>query len=361
MSPATIDYGDGPDSDQLEITLFGPGYGEAIVVHLGLDRWMLVDSCMAPGASIPASADYLKQIGVAPSAVKALVASHWHDDHVKGMSQLVNLYQGADFFVPAVLATKDSRAFLSAYSGAQCSGLSRGTKELYDSLLACKSSIAVKSRCEILYDQAQPIPLHVVAFSPTEPAFSQFLAHILEYVPQMNTSLPIGHAPDVSPNITSVVLHIKLGQHTMLLGADLERHTTAGWDVVVSDAWCRKKSPADIFKVAHHGSHSGDHPDVWANFLSSNATALMSPFNNGKHMLPTSDDRKRILAHTNSAYITSTASKKAQLPTDQLKRLNDICSNVTPVQSGFGAIRARRRMGTQSWNVELFGSAGSLV
>ena len=196
MSPATIDYGDGPDLDQLQITLFGPGYGEAIVVHLGSDRWMLVDSCMAPGASIPASADYLKQIGVAPSAVKALVAFHRHDDHVKGNVTAGELYQGADFFVPAVLATKVSRGFLSAYSGAQCSGLSRGTKELYDFLPACKSSIAVKSRCEILHDQAQPIPSHVVAFSLTEPVFSQFLAHILEDVPQMNTSLPIGHAPD---------------------------------------------------------------------------------------------------------------------------------------------------------------------
>jgi len=87
----------------------------------------------------------------------------------------------------------------------------------------------------------------------------------------------------------------------------------------------------------------------------------MSPFNNGRHMLPTSDDRTRILAHTKSAYFTSTATKKAQLPTDQLKRLNDICNNATPVQSGFGAIRAWRRMGAGSWNIELFGSAGSLV
>jgi metal-dependent hydrolase (beta-lactamase superfamily II) len=47
-----------------------------------------VDSCVVPGAQGPVSADYLEKIGVDASAVKAVVASHWHDDHVKGMSDL---------------------------------------------------------------------------------------------------------------------------------------------------------------------------------------------------------------------------------------------------------------------------------
>ena len=38
-----INYGPGPASHEIEITVFGPGYGEAIAVHLGEQQWMLID------------------------------------------------------------------------------------------------------------------------------------------------------------------------------------------------------------------------------------------------------------------------------------------------------------------------------
>lgn len=41
-----IDYGAAPATDEIELTLFGPGYGEAIAVHLGEGAWLLVDPCV---------------------------------------------------------------------------------------------------------------------------------------------------------------------------------------------------------------------------------------------------------------------------------------------------------------------------
>jgi len=35
-----------PQPDELEISLFGPGYGESTLVHLGSGNWMIVDSCL---------------------------------------------------------------------------------------------------------------------------------------------------------------------------------------------------------------------------------------------------------------------------------------------------------------------------
>ena len=326
-------------------------------MHLGGARWLLLDSCVASGTNVPASADYLNVIGVSAQSVKFIVASHWHDDHVKGLSQLVKMFPTAELFVPALLTDDQSRAFLAAYSGAESSGLSRGTKELYDAL-SDREWIAVKNRTEVFHDRTNPIPVQVVAFSPTQPAFAQFLARILAYVPRAD--MPITHAPEISPNLSSIVLHVELGTESILLGADLERHATAGWEVIVSDHWCRARSRAGIFKVAHHGSASGDLSEIWSELLSSNPVALMSPFNNGRHTLPTAADKDRILGHTPHAYITSTASRRPQLPSDQLKRLQDLSSNVRPLQSGFGAVRARRRVGGNDWTVETFGSAGTL-
>ena len=52
---------------------------------------MLVDSCLFPKTKDkePISLYYLNQIGVDPSSVQTIVASHWHDDHIRGLSALV--------------------------------------------------------------------------------------------------------------------------------------------------------------------------------------------------------------------------------------------------------------------------------
>lgn len=79
------DYGKPPAADEVEVTLFGPGFGEAIAVHLGEGSWMLVDSCIDPDSKGPASLTYLDRLNVNPANVKAIIASHWHDDHVRGI------------------------------------------------------------------------------------------------------------------------------------------------------------------------------------------------------------------------------------------------------------------------------------
>src|SRR5450755_4692064 len=90
-----IQYGAPPKSEEIEVTLFGPGYGEAIAVHLGDGTWLLVDSCIDPASNAPAASTYLQQIGVKSAQVCAIIASHWHDDHVGGMSQLAAMYSSA--------------------------------------------------------------------------------------------------------------------------------------------------------------------------------------------------------------------------------------------------------------------------
>src|SRR3989339_631959 len=80
-----------PDSDQFELTLFGPGYGECAVVHVGANRWIVVDSCLDTTTRNPAVLEYFNAIGIsAQEAVRLIVISHWHDDHVRGLSDIVS-------------------------------------------------------------------------------------------------------------------------------------------------------------------------------------------------------------------------------------------------------------------------------
>ena len=68
----------------------GPGYGESLVLHIGLGEWLIVDSCVDRSGK-PAALGYLEEIGVdIGRAVEMVVASHWHADHIGGMAQLVH-------------------------------------------------------------------------------------------------------------------------------------------------------------------------------------------------------------------------------------------------------------------------------
>ena len=350
-----IDYGSAPAADEIEVTLFGPGYGEAIAVHLGDGAWLLVDSCIDPNSNAPASETYLGQIGVAADQVRVIVASHWHDDHVRGISQLATTYPEADFVISSVFNNADASAFLAAYSGASSSGLARGAKELYSAAQARKNVFPAHHKSIVIDSMLNGRKVMVTALSPVPAAFAQSIAHFAQYVPGNNQA--INHAPELRPNLEAVVLHIDMGEDAILLGADLENHATFGWSAVVKDQWSGNRKTASVFKVAHHGSYTGDCPEVWEKLLDAKSIACLTPFTLGSHRLPTDDDKLRIRGNTPNAYISSGASRRPDMDSRQLKRLGDICKKLARVDTGFGAVRLRQQNNAQSWNVELFGAA----
>src|SRR5258708_6538741 len=87
-----------PLADELELSLFGPGKGECVVVHLGYGDWMVVDSCMGDGGKSAIALDYLGLMGVDVTRnLKLVVVSHWHDDHIRGISKILATATSARF------------------------------------------------------------------------------------------------------------------------------------------------------------------------------------------------------------------------------------------------------------------------
>ena len=97
-----------PESDELEISLFWPGFGECIVAHLGRGDWIIVDSCLGPDGQTPARLDYLKRLGVDVStSVKRVVANLWLKDHLRGLAQTVSECSSAKFICSQALWSKE--------------------------------------------------------------------------------------------------------------------------------------------------------------------------------------------------------------------------------------------------------------
>ncbi len=319
----------------------------------------MIDSCIDPNSGCPASLSYLDAIGVPPDSVRTVIASHWHDDHVRGISSIADTCHQAEFFLSGVLNTKEAAAFLSAYNGHSSAGLARGARELYSVMSRRNFVIPALHRTIVFERRLNGHSVLATALSPLPAAYAQSVANMARYIPREDD--PITDAPELHPNIEAVTIHIDLGTDALLLGADLEDHQHFGWSALVATAWSRQRRQATAYKVAHHGSHTGDCDGIWSHFFAPDPVSCVTPVTLGRQRLPTDGDRARINAKTSKAFITSRASRRPVMDRYQEKRLGDICKNLSRVDAGFGAVRLRKQVGAGvGWQAELLGSAGPI-
>ena len=357
-----VDFGAAPAADEIEVTLFGPGLGEAIAVHLGEGQWLLVDSCEEKKGAGPVTGGYLDALGVGPDGVLAILTTHWHNDHIRGVSSLAKKYATASVYISAALRSEEARNVLMAYGGSTAPGQANGTNEMHNLLLSRPANNKAKlasAQTSLIDKVINGLSAKVYALSPLPESYHKAIAHMAQYVP--SKSKPINNAPpEPSPNAAAVVLHISIGEDAILLGADLEDNKAWGWSAMTSDPWVMERNPASAYKIAHHGSRTGEADCIWDNLLLGDPVSLVSPFICGRHRLPTDADRDRIRGRSGAAFISSDASRQSDIPADQLKRLRAICADIKKMDTATGAVRARKKLGSAQWSVELFGAAKAL-
>jgi glyoxylase-like metal-dependent hydrolase (beta-lactamase superfamily II) len=104
-----------PALTEIEISDFGPGYGESLVLHLGENNWLIVDSCLDLTGE-PAPLTYLRHIQIDPAtSVKQFIATHWHDDHIRGLGRIMRECTSAAFVCSAALRTREFLTLVTAY------------------------------------------------------------------------------------------------------------------------------------------------------------------------------------------------------------------------------------------------------
>ena len=97
-----------PTNDEIEISLFGPGVGECIVMHLGEGDWIVVDSCLGAPGEGPVALRYLSELGVnVSSAVRLVVVTHWHNDHIVGIGEVFSKATVAQLVCSAAVDVED--------------------------------------------------------------------------------------------------------------------------------------------------------------------------------------------------------------------------------------------------------------
>jgi hypothetical protein len=358
-----------PREDEIEVSLFGPGFGECVVIHVGGNDWIVVDSCKNPETKRAAALDYLDDIGVDVAlAVRLIVASHWHDDHIDRLPDLYDRAQNARFACMSAFRFPDFRAILGNVLGVPAlaggSGIDEFCKILHEVQRRRAANILagfqVSGANTILWEK---YPRPSVVVRALSPSVADELAALIRLTGQnvLGVNALKRRVPEIHPNDASIVLSLKIKETLILLGGDLENiaNDQRGWRAIVA-SWNPAAGRHHYFKIPHHGSSNAHCDEVWSDMLISDVFAGLTPF---RHLLPTDQDLQRIRKLTRNGFITAPRrvgrfrTRKATV--DRIIR--GMTRAVWVYPATFGHVRCRCDIASNGkWRYELFGNAAAL-
>ncbi len=351
-----------PEPDEVEVSLLGPGTGEAVVVHLGDNDWIVVDSCLHRDTRENAVIEYLDLLRVKPEDVRLLVASHAHDDHITDFATLVDAYP--DALVACSAATTAEEFFALLEQDIHFVELRHAVYKEFNRIFDLMQKRRVASpgytytwAFETRELWGRPtigsVPLASVgALSPSDVAVTRSKRAFA------SLAAAAGERPTIlqhDPNELTVAVWVTVGKLRILLGSDLKNGPAGcGWTRVVTAALTNGER-ASVFKVPHHGDPRADHPGVWENLLDPAPTAIVAPYRPSHRPRP--EDLVRLCQRTPETYMTAHPGFRLAkgLPRTAAASLSDLALNVRETDRHAGHVRLRCRWnGVSPWSVELF-------
>lgn len=314
-----------PGPEELEVSVFGPGFGECVLIHVGHGVWLVVDSCIDPKTKRSAPLGYLESMGFNPaSTIDMVVASHWHADHVRGLHELFSAASAARFSCAAALSCTEFLSVAKIYANST-EKIPTGPEELYK----CLETVTARTKNtgkghhkwagsdKVLWQSGATSPLKakLTALSPSDDMYTRTQRAMIDYLNLLKKGCSEPRMMASRPNDVAVALWLEVNGRQILLGSDLEQEqkATVGWSAVMA---CEtvKNGKCCTFKVSHHGSNSGHSDQVWNELLDELPLAILTPFRYGNLRLPTQSDRERILSRTKRAYISADPNATAKPP-----------------------------------------------
>jgi len=354
-----------PSARELEVSVFGRGFGESILVHIGDAQWILIDS-LTDHDGVPSPLRYLSEINVDPKALRLILATHWHDDHIQGLSGIYGAATNATLAMPQAMSKAEVKAFVNLVAVGGSERISSGVQELNNIASIQKdtgrAAIRLAKANTMLIRESGLSHGHAVdveAVSPSDADVHAFISS-LAALPLLQ---PGQRVMPFSQNDVSVALWISVGQHRLLLGADLEESGNAqrGWQAVLNSP-APLKGRAAVIKIPHHGSRNGHHQPVWDTLLSTEPLAVLTTWNRGRK-LPTIPDARRILALAPNAFVTSSFERKSPpRPVAVERTLREAGIDIKAKQPSAAQIRLRLDLSDSKskWTTALFNGATAL-
>lgn len=341
-----------PTDDEIELSVFGRGFGECIILCCGHKEFVVIDSFINSKTKNPIALDYLNAIGVGIAGIKEVAITHWHQDHIAGISKILN---HADFNAKIIINPIIKQEKFNEYiSCAIAEGNSSTTEfaEVYKFLLKTGlHNIIIPTQHARVYSNEKLQNAEIYTLSPQDSEIASYINNLrMNYEDKKTTySLP-------DDNFLSLVMLLKNSNDGILLGGDLEnsKDEDSGWNAIVNNYEHTNTRPS-VFKVPHHGSDTGYNDRVWKEILDNLPISILSVYNKG-NKLPTDNEVERLLSLSKSLYIVGNKNKTNK----KLERIimkSRFGKSITPISTDIGLVRYRKDLKSGETKIECFGAA----
>ena len=280
------------NSDTIEIHFFGSVEGESIVIRMPQDNYGVIDcfNKSFPSKDGNETLNFLKSRNV--KSLEFLAITHFHYDHVMGISQLIEHFQEIKYiWRPAAMNGAQLRSLVSSEElVARIHGSTKASR-LAAELRKIFSLIGERVRSEkTMLDHAKlSLPLYpkkagkndntdvtITCIAPSSSeinAFEKCLANCFDSEQKMLQKIP-----SELHNRTSLGLLIKSKNTRLILGGDVEK---ANWKEAHKEY--KDDMDVDFVKISHHGSRNGYCVGLWEAFSkSSKPTSVFSVYSSRK-------------------------------------------------------------------------------
>lgn len=299
----------------MKLVLFGRGIGEGVLCNYDSDEWIIVDSCYGKNKdeNKPAALEYLQENSINLDKVKLIVISHFHDDHIKGMLDIVKSCTSARIFIPEALSTKEFVTYVTTIADVNATTApQQGVSEIYNIFCEARDTNREieRTKADISLYFNQRNFARVSALSPSNLECQETLAYFIEQVKTLSESVNLELPANVrNKNLNNNCITLCISNNTnsdILLGADLEISTNIkkGW-VALTGTQHAPKNSASVFKIAHHGSVNGHCPDSWSKLAVTNKKpiGILTPYS--RQSLPRFEQIRVLQDATSELYSTS--------------------------------------------------------
>lgn len=345
-----------PSNDEIEISIFGRGYGECIVLCCTNQKYIIIDSFINPDTKKPIAIDYLKSINQPISSIKEIVLTHWHQDHISGISEIL---AEADKNVKLVISPIIQEEKFNTYMTMGFKGSNPSTKEfqkVYNFLLKNNGNNVIYAVADRrIFSEKKEGSAEIYSLSPSDKDLFRYLNSISlpSYSQDTSYSFP-------NDNLLSIVLLMKYGNDGFLFGSDMEKtnSTEDGWRKIVND-YSHPKTKSSIFKVPHHGSITGHLDEIWTTMLRDSPISATTVYNKG-YKLPTEGDINRIKALSSQFFLIGNKGKKDKAIMAEIRKVMPNVK-VETIPQEIGVFRYRKNIEDGSERIESFGCVQKFI
>jgi beta-lactamase superfamily II metal-dependent hydrolase len=292
------------DDRSVEVVVLGKGVGESVLVRVG-EEWTVIDSFEVDridgSGRAPAPLVYLQQVGVALADVRAVILSHLHADHSRGIDEVVRACGDAVFYLPAAVPDVTWRDIMKIAVPTE------NRKALDESATAYRYA----ADDDRFRTAASAMVIHqstdsVRAVGPSDRAVQAAREPLA-----VNDLAAARRVLD--KNFTSIVVLVVAGAAIALLGADMDAEAELGWPRLLGEhagkSWI---GGIGFVKVPHHGSETAYHADLYESWTAE-ALGVIAP--NGSR-LPTEAMIETLRGHVRALYLAGPRRRQPLRETD---------------------------------------------